>query len=72
MTVKEDCLCSAILYLHAFKQNTTPRYCPYAASLTYTLKKRIFPRTHQKCSVDGKSFQMSSNAKKSNKKIYGT
>ncbi len=35
MTVKDDCLCSAILYLHAFKQITTPRYCSYAASLTY-------------------------------------
>ncbi len=32
---KDDCLCLVILYLYAFKQITTPRYCSYAASLTY-------------------------------------
>ncbi len=26
------------IYLYAFEQITTPRYCSYAASLTYTLQ----------------------------------
>ncbi len=38
MTVKNDYLCLVILYLYAFKQITTPRYCSYAASLTYIIQ----------------------------------
>ena len=38
MTVKDNCLCLVILYLYAFKQITTPRYCLYAAPLTYIIQ----------------------------------
>ncbi len=35
ITVQDDYLLLAILYLYAFKQITTSRYCSYAASLNY-------------------------------------
>ncbi len=38
ITVKNDYLCLVILYLYAFKQITTPRYCLYAASLIYIIQ----------------------------------